>query len=189
MKIILRIALSTLLVGAIFSTACKKKPTTTPVETYVDIPYYKDRNTDSITPLPLSLWIKDVLKDTFATNLDYYLSPYGVAKSDITRVEVLSLNAQIDNVNPQTFDIIEDSIQIMVDKYQGTSPTKAAYKYGIPLNLKYLEFDVNKANLKDYFMNEFMQVDIQFKTRPNEALRHNTHFITNMKFRVYFLKK
>jgi hypothetical protein len=169
-------------------TACKKKSsggTTgggTGNDITVEIPYTKTKTLDTIPPLPFSVPFN--ITDTFATKSDEYLSLYGFTKEKVKRISPVSMNVIIDNANTQTLDFIDDSVKIYVDAYNGTNPTLVAYKYGILPGAKSIDFTIVDTDIKDYFNQQYMQVTLQFNTKPLQAMQKNTNFISNFKFKI-----
>jgi hypothetical protein len=129
------------------------------------------------------------LIDTFATKVDEYITPYGFAKKDITKVNVTSMNIVIENSPSQYFNFVKNmdpavSIKVFVDSFNGTSPKLVASKVNIPANVKELTLDVDPSDIKDYFNADYMKILIGFYTQENEGMDGNTKFRVNYGFKV-----
>lgn len=147
-----------------------------------EVPYTKTKTLDTLPPLPVSLPI--ILTDTFATKSDEYLTTYGFTKDRVKKIWATYMNVYIDNSNTQTFDFVDDSVKIYVKAYNGTDSTLVAYKYGILPGAKTMDFTMIDTDLKNYFNSQYMQVTMTFNTKPNQAMKANTNFVSNFKFKI-----
>lgn len=146
-----------------------------------------------LTPFPFSLDFMNppagpMQIDTFATKVDEYITPYGFAKKDITKVTVTKLRINIENAAGQYFNFVKDttpiSIKVFVDSVGGTSPKMVAFRTDIPQNVQELELTVDPVDIKDFFNAQYMRILIGFYTKENEGLVGNAKFRVNYSFKV-----
>lgn len=195
MKNFLQITAVALLLLSTIS-ACKKKSTgsvtntTTTNTEYIEvtIPYTKSKTlTDSIPGFPFSTAMP-AMKDTFATKVDEMLATYAptIKKEDIVSIKPGMMKVVIDNSTNQTLDFVNDSVNVFVDAYNANpaNPRLVAFKKGIPLGAKEINFSVVDTDVKDYFYNEFMEFSLNFNNRPNEGMAANTTFIVSLEFKI-----
>lgn len=194
------ISLCTIAVLACSISSCKKKSNgsntnnnnnTGDGTVTIEVPITKNKTiTDSIPVIPIPVpypGIPGLMQDTFATKVDEMLTTYapaGVTKDKVIKIWPSSFQAVIDDASGQTFDFIDDSVFVYLDKYNGTSPRLVAYAKGIPKGAKTINFTVITDDVKDLFYNEFLQFNLSFGIPANSTLKKNSMFITNLKFNI-----
>lgn len=126
--------------------------------------------------------------DTFATKVDEYITPYGFAKKDITKVNVTKLRINIENAAGQYFNFVKDttpvSIKVFVDSVGGTNPKMVAFRTDIPQNVQELELTVDPVDIKDFFNAQYMRILIGFYTQQGQGLVGTAKFRVNYSFKV-----
>ncbi|MBP6624752.1 MAG: hypothetical protein KA198_06250 [Chitinophagaceae bacterium] len=158
----------------------------------VEVPISRSDTTSlptSIAPLPFSIDLSTtpLQIDTFATKVDEYITPYGFKKSDITKVEVTSLNIVLENSPGQTFNFIKDtltSIRVYVDSFNGSAPLQVAFKQSITPGSTSITLNVDPVDIKNYFNADYMKLLVGFRTQENEGLNAATKFRVNYGFKV-----
>lgn len=143
--------------------------------------------TMQLDPQPFSLPINMKI-DTFATKVDEFISPYGITKDKITKVNLKDLNMKLENTI-QTFNFIKNmapgvSAEILVDSFGGTAPKRVAYITDIAQNATTLNMNVDPVDIKDYFRAQYMEIWVKFNTQENEGVLTGTKFRFNFTFEV-----
>ncbi|MEZ5046614.1 MAG: hypothetical protein R2831_06445 [Chitinophagaceae bacterium] len=141
----------------------------------------------AIPPFPTSTLV-NVKIDTFATKVDEFISPYGVTKEKITKVNLKNLSMKLENT-AQTFNFIKNlgpnvSAEIFVDSFGGANPVRVAYINDIAPNITSMDMLVETVDIKDFFRAQYMEIWVKFYTAENEGLLANTKFRFNFTFEV-----
>lgn len=177
--------LSLLIILAVSLGGCKKKKTTNTTKNDLTVPIIQEgvKGIDSITPLPISLPIE--WKDTLDSQVDATLSANGVSKSQIKSAFAKSMTIDMLG-SAQSFNFIDDSVKIYVDKVGGTAPILIASKHGIPANATTLTFDVISSDIKDFFTADLREMTLKFNTKANQGILSNTQVHYKMEFNVTY---
>lgn len=192
-KTILLFALGILCVAYISS--CKKKGTSTnnttnTAETIeVEVPITKTKTlTDSLPtiPAPIPYPGLGLMKDTFATKVDEMLATFapGVTKDKIISIVPTYFKADIDDSTGQTFDFIDDSVNVYLSKYLDPNEILVATAHGIAKGSKSITFNCVNTDVKDLFYNDYLQFTLKFGSPANSSMKKNSVFITSLKFKI-----
>lgn len=179
-----------------YLSSCKKKSTSTnnnnntTTETIeVEVPITKTKTlTDSLPniPAPIPYPGLGLMKDTFATKVDEMLATFapGVTKDKIISITPTYFKADIDDSTGQSFDFIDDSVNVYLSKYLDPTEVKVASAHGIQKGSKSITFNCESTDVKDLFYNDFLQFTLKFGSPANSSMKKNSVFITSIKFKI-----
>jgi hypothetical protein len=175
-----------LTISVVSIISCKKKSSdTSKVETSLIINQEGIKEIPSTPAFSIS-WPVD-LKDTLEDQLDATLVANGVTKNQISKVYAKSMEVDIVGLG-QTFDFIDDSVKIYVNKIGSSSPILVASKKGIQLGATSISLDVIKDDVKDIFLSDSRELILRFNSRPNQGIGQGTKFHYKMQFLMMVFK-
>lgn len=174
-----KIVLAALAVSAIAYAGCSKFRSLANIQRDIPYSYQTDSiaidSSVSIPPQGISISLP---KFGIATNADAELSQAGSSEELIIHVKPSSLNLELLNPPTANFNFV-DTVRLYLSA-GGQPEILAAYKYGIPKNVKMIDLDVEDVNIKDYFKQDsmFFRIEGHFTDLPADdaQLKINTVF-------------
>ena len=100
---------------------------------------------------------------------------------------ILYLNSGV-KYSKEFKSVVDDSINVFIDKFGGTSPVLVATKKGIQPGTTSIIFDMVGPDIKELFYNDYLEISIKFGAKAGHEMKKNTTFITSLQFKVIAYK-
>lgn len=127
-----------------------------------EVPYSSDATVDGLpgnptipaTGMKLTLFTTDQ-----ETKSQEYIQQYNTSSELLLEAKIKDLHLEMKAPSGQNFDMV-DSLWVYLSATNKTE-VLAAHKFGIPRNTTKIEFDLEDLNMKEYFLQERIQLRIE----------------------------